>query len=388
MDDILKTIEGLTPNLIALRHDLHAHPELGFEEHRTAERVAEWLIRHGIEVRTGVAQTGVVGTLHGEQGEGACVAFRADMDALPIEEQNDLPYRSRHEGKMHACGHDGHTTILLGAAAVLAQYRHRLRGAVRFFFQPSEENVSGARVMLEEGVLVEMPPSWVIALHGKPSLPLGSIGVRAGAMMASADTFDIWLEGKGGHAALPHLSDDPVLAGAHLVQALHGIVGREFSQSNPVVLSVTQFHAGNAYNVLPQEAHLAGTVRCLREETRRYMAQRMREMVEAEARIWHVQSRFEWHAGAPVTVNAPAVAERIAQVAEQAFGRERVVWLEEPLMGAEDFAYFAQAVPSAMFFLGLGDVADLHTACFDFPDAVIAPGVEMFVRLAIGENEA
>lgn len=383
MDDILKTIEGLTPNLIALRHDLHAHPELGFEEHRTAERVAEWLIRHGIEVRTGVAQTGVVGTLHGEQGEGACVAFRADMDALPIEEQNDLPYRSRHKGKMHACGHDGHTTILLGAAAVLAQYRHRLRGAVRFFFQPSEENVSGARVMLEEGVLVEMPPSWVIALHGKPSLPLGSIGVRAGAMMASADTFDIWLEGKGGHAALPHLSDDPVLAGAHLVQALHGIVGRESSPGNPIVLSVTRFHAGNAYNVLPQEAHLAGTVRCLREETRRHMAQRIREIVEAEARLWHVQSRFEWHTGTPVTVNHPQVVERIAQVAEQAFGRERVVWLEEPLMGAEDFAYFAQAVPSAMFFLGLGDTADLHTACFDFPDSAITFGVQVFVRLAL-----
>lgn len=388
MDDIFETIEGLTPDLIALRHDLHAHPELGFEEHRTAERVAEWLIRHGIEVRTGVARTGVVGTLHGERGEGTCVAFRADMDALPIEEQSDLPYRSRHVGKMHACGHDGHTTILLGAAAVLAWFRHRLRGVVCFFFQPSEESVSGAKVMLGEGVLEEVPPKWVVALHGKPGLPLGSVGVRAGAMMASADTFDIWLTGKGGHAALPHLSDDPVLAGAHLVQALHGIVGRESSLGNPLVLSVTQFHAGNAYNVLPQEVHLAGTVRCLRDEMRHKIARRMHEMVEATARLWHVQSRFEWHTGAPVTVNHPQVVERIAHVAERAFGRERVVWLEEPLMGAEDFAYFTQAVPSAMFFLGLGDAADLHTACFNFPDAAIAPGVEMFVRLALGENEA
>lgn len=388
MDDIFEAIEGLTPELIALRHDLHAHPELGFEEHRTAERVAEWLTGHGIEVRTGVARTGVVGTLYGEQGEGACVAFRADMDALPIEEQNDLPYRSRHAGKMHACGHDGHTAILLGTAAVLAQYRHRLRGVVRFFFQPSEENVSGAKMMIEEGVLEEIPPTWVVALHGKPGLPLGSVGVRAGAMMASADTFDIWLEGRGGHAALPHLSDDPILAGAHLVQALHGIVGRESSPGNPLVLSVTQFHAGNAYNVLPQEVHLAGTVRCLREETRRYMAQRMREMVEAEARIWHVQSRFEWHTGAPVTVNHPQVVERIARVAERAFGHERVVWLEEPLMGAEDFAYFAQVVPSAMFFLGLEDAADLHAACFDFPDPGIEFGVKMFVGLALAESEA
>lgn len=388
MEDILETIERLKPELIALRHDLHAHPELGFEEHRTAERVAEWLARHGIEGHTGVAKTGVVGTLHGERGEGACVAFRADMDALPIEERNDVPYRSRHAGKMHACGHDGHTTILLGAAAVLAQYRHRLRGTVRFLFQPSEENVSGAKVMLEEGVLEEMPPKWVVALHGKPGLPLGSIGIRAGAMMASADTFDIWLTGKGGHAALPHLSDDPVLAGAHLVQALHGIVGRESSPGNPLVVSVTQFHAGNAYNVLPQEAHLAGTVRCLREETRRRMAQRMREVMEAEARLWHVQSRFEWHTGAPVTVNHPQVVEHIARVAEQALGQGRVVWLEEPLMGAEDFAYFAQVVPSAMFFLGLGDATDLHTAYFDFPDAGIEFGVKMFVGLALAESEA
>ncbi|MER3472891.1 MAG: amidohydrolase [Armatimonadota bacterium] len=383
MDAIIESIERLKPELVVLRHDLHAHPELGFEEHRTAQRVAEWLTGHGIEVRTGVARTGVVGTLRGEQGEGGCVAFRADMDALPIEEQNDLPYRSRHVGKMHACGHDGHTTILLGTAGVLAEQRHRLRGTVRFFFQPSEESVSGAKAMLEEGVLEEAPPRWVVALHGRPGLPLGSIGIRAGAIMASADTFDIWLTGRGGHAALPHLTDDPVLAGAHLVQALHGIVGRESSPGNPIVLSVTRFHAGNAYNVLPQEAHLAGTVRCLREESRRHMAQRIREIVEAETRLWHVQSRFEWHTGAPVTVNHPQVAERIAQVAEQVLGRERVVWLEEALMGAEDFAYFAQAVPSAMFFLGLGDTADLHTACFDFPDSAITFGVQMFVRLAL-----
>lgn len=387
MDDIRGTIQRLLPDLVALRHDLHAHPELGFEEHRTAERVAEWLARQGMEVCTGVARTGVVGTLRGEQGEGECVAFRADMDALPIQEQTDLPYRSRHTGKMHACGHDGHTTMLLGAAAVLAQYRHRLRGTVRFFFQPSEESVSGAKAMLEEGVLDEMRPKWMVALHGRPGMPLGSVGIRAGAIMASADTFDIWLMGRGGHAALPHLSDDPVLAGAHLVQALHGIVGRETSLGNPMVLSVTQFHAGNAYNVLPQEVHLAGTVRCLTEEMRAKASQRMREMVEATARLWHVQSRFEWHPGAPVTSNDPSVAERIAQVAEQAFGRERVVWLEEPLMGAEDFAYFAQAVPAAMFFLGLDDVADLHTACFDFPDTAIPFGVEMFVRLAVGGDD-
>jgi hippurate hydrolase len=370
---------------IALRHDLHAHPELAFEEHRTAGVVADYLGRYGLEVRTGVANTGVVGTLRGEAGEGLVVGFRADMDALPIEEQNDLPYRSRHPGKMHACGHDGHTTILLGAAAVLSRLRAQLRGTVRFYFQPAEESVSGAKAMLAEGVLQEMPPRWVVALHGRPGLPLGSVGIRAGAMMASADTFDIRLKGRGGHAALPHLTDDPIVAGAQLVQAMQTLVSRESAPADPVVLSITQFHAGNTYNVLPEEAHLAGTVRCLREATRGRVRQRMQQVAEAIAQTWHLEGRFDWHEGVPALWNNEEVTSRIAQVAERAFGKERVIWLEHPLMGAEDFAYFAQAVPSAMFFLGLGEVADWHTACFDFPDEAIAPGVEMFVRLALTE---
>jgi hippurate hydrolase len=338
-----------------------------------------------LEVRTGVANTGVVGTLRGEAGEGLVVGFRADMDALPIEEQNDLPYRSRHPGKMHACGHDGHTTILLGAAAVLSRLRAQLRGTVRFYFQPAEESVSGAKAMLAEGVLQEMPPRWVVALHGRPGLPLGSVGIRAGAMMASADTFDIRLKGRGGHAALPHLTDDPIVAGAQLVQAMQTLVSRESAPADPVVLSITQFHAGNTYNVLPEEAHLAGTVRCLREATRGRVRQRMQQVAEAIAQTWHLEGRFDWHEGVPALWNNEEVTSRIAQVAERAFGKERVIWLEHPLMGAEDFAYFAQAVPSAMFFLGLGEVADWHTACFDFPDEAIAPGVEMFVRLALTE---
>lgn len=383
MSKIRERVLQLEPDLIALRHDLHAHPELGFEEHRTASVVAVWLEKHRVEVRTGIAGTGVVGTLRGEAGDGAVVGFRADMDALPIEEQNDLPYRSRNPGKMHACGHDGHTTILLGAAAVLAQMRVQLRGAVRFYFQPAEEGVSGARAMLAEGVLQEMPPQWVVALHGRPGLPLGSIGIRAGAMMASADTFDIRLKGRGGHAALPHLTDDPIVAGAQLVQALQTLASRESAPSDPVVLSVTQFHAGNTYNVLPEEVHLAGTMRCLREESRGRVRQRIGQLVDAISQAWHLDGRLQWHEGVPVLWNDATVAERVARVAEEAFGKEGVIWLEHPLMGAEDFAYFALAVPSAMFFLGLGEVADWHTACFDFPDAAIARGVEMFVRLAL-----
>ncbi len=385
MSGIRQHMMRLQPELVALRHDLHAHPELGFEQHRTAGIVAEWLQRYGVEVRTGIAGTGVAGTLRGEAGEGAVVGFRADMDALPIEEQNDLPYRSQYPGKMHACGHDGHTTILLGAAAVLAPLRAQLRGTVRFYFQPAEESVSGAKAMLAEGVLQETPPQWVVALHGRPGLPLGSIGIRSGAMMASADTFDIWLRGRGGHAALPHLTDDPIVAGAQLVQALQSVVSRESAPSDPVVLSVTQFHAGNAYNVLPQEAHLAGTVRCLREETRGTARRRMEQMVDAIAQAWHLETQFEWHEGVPVLRNDESVVARIARVAEEACGKEQVLWLEHPLMGAEDFAHFAQAVPSAMFFLGLGEVADWHTACFDFPDEAIVPGVELFVRLALAE---
>ncbi|GIV17191.1 MAG: peptidase M20 [Armatimonadota bacterium] len=385
MNQIRERVLQLQSDLIALRHDLHAHPELGFEEYRTAGIVTDWLKKCGLEVRAGVAGTGVVGTLRGESGEGMVVGFRADMDALPIEEQNDLPYRSQYPGKMHACGHDGHTTILLGAAAVLAQLRAQLRGTVRFYFQPAEEGVSGAKAMLAKGVLQEMPPRWVIALHGRPGLPLGSVGVRAGAMMASADTFDIWLKGRGGHAALPHLTDDPIVAGAQLVQALQLLASRESAPSDPVVLSVTQFHAGNTYNVLPEEIHLAGTVRCLREESRSRVRQRTGQLVDAIAQAWHLAGRFEWHDGVPVLWNDQTVITRIARAAEEAFGREKVIWLEHPLMGAEDFACFAQAVPSAMFFLGLGEVADWHTACFDFPDEALAPGVEMFVRLALAE---
>lgn len=385
MDELRECVLQLQPDLVALRHDLHAHPELGFEEHRTAGIVAEWLARHGVEVQSRVAGTGVVGTLRGESGEGVAVGFRADMDALPIEEQNDLPYRSQHPGKMHACGHDGHTVILLGAAAVLARLRRRLCGVVRFYFQPAEEGVSGAKAMLAEGVLQEHPPRWVMALHGRPGLPLGSIGIRSGAMMASADTFDIRLKGRGGHAALPHITDDPIVAGAQLVQALQTLVSRESAPSDPVVLSVTQFHAGNTYNVLPQEACLAGTVRCLHEESRGRIRQRIEHLVAAVGRSWHLEGRFEWHEGVPVLQNDGGVVERIAQVVERAFGKERVVWLENPLMGAEDFAYFARTVPSAMFFLGLGEVADWHTPCFDFPDEAIAPGAELFVRLALAE---
>ena len=380
---IRQHIMELQSELIALRHDLHAHPELGFEEHRTADIVAQWLERWGIEVRTGVGGTGVVGTLHGEAAQGAVVGFRADMDALPIEEQNDLPHRSQIPGRMHACGHDGHTTILLGAAAVLAQRRTQLRTTVRFYFQPAEEGVSGAKAMLAEGVLEEMAPQWVVALHGRPGLPLGSIAIRTGAMMASADTFDIRLKGRGGHAALPHLTDDPVVAGAHIVQALQSLASRETMPSDPIVLSVTQFHAGNTYNVIPEEAHLAGTVRCLREETRERMRVRLEQIVQAAAQSWHLLGRFEWHEGVPTLWNNTEVVSRIAQVAESAFGREKVIWLEHPLMGAEDFAHFARTVPAAMFFLGLGDIPDWHSACFDFPDAAIAPGVEMFVRLAL-----
>ncbi len=388
MSVIRQHIAQLQSEWVALRHDLHAHPELGFEEHRTAGVVAEYLGRYGLEVRTGVAGTGVVGTLRGEAGEGAVVGFRADMDALPIEEQNNLPYRSRHPGKMHACGHDGHTAILLGAAAVLSHLRTQLRGTVHFYFQPAEESVSGAKAMLEAGVLQEMPPRWVVALHGRPGLPLGSVGIRAGAMMASADTFDIRLKGRGGHAALPHLTEDPIVAGAQLVQAMQTLVSRESAPSDPVVLSITQFHAGTTYNVLPEEAHLAGTVRCLREETRGRMRQRMEQVLEAMAQAWHLEGRFDWHEGVPALWNDENVTARIAQVAEWAFGKDRVIWLEHPLMGAEDFAYFAQAVPSAMFFLGLGEVADWHTACFDFPDEAIVSGVEMFARLALTELAA
>ncbi len=383
MDEIRHAIAQLLPELVAIRRDLHAHPELGFEEHRTAGIVADWLRRWGLEVRTGVGKTGVVGTLRGEAGEGDAVGFRADMDALPIEEANDLPYRSQHPGRMHACGHDGHTAILLGTAAVLSQFRRRLRGCVRFYFQPAEEGVSGARAMLADGVLDELRPEWVVALHGRPGVPVGSIALRAGAMMASADTFDIQLRGRGGHAALPHLTDDPIVAGAHLVQALQTIASRESSAANPVVLSVTQFHAGNTYNVLPTEAHLSGTVRCLREESRAQVRERMAQMVQATAEAWHVQGEFVWHEGVPVLYNDEAVVRKVAQVASQALGAERVQWMEHPLMGAEDFACFAQAVPSAMFLLGLGDVADWHTPCFDFNDDAIASGVEVFVNIAL-----
>lgn len=379
-DTLRKAIDAIETEMIEMRHHLHQNPELSFQEEKTAALVAERLRQLGLTVQTGVGGHGVVATLQGAR-PGRTLAIRADMDALPIQEQSGLPYCSRQPGVMHACGHDGHTTMLLGTAKTLTALREEMAGNVRFIFQPAEEVVGGAHRMCEEGVMDGVDA--VIALHGWPQIGLGQIGVRSGAMMASADTFDIRIQGQGAHAAYPHLSVDPIVVGAQVVTALQTLVSRETDPNDPVVVTVGQFHAGTAYNIIPGTAHLAGTVRTLSNETRRSMPDRIRRVVEGVCAAARASCEFAYHEGTPPVMNDPAVNNLIAEVGREALGEENVLTIPHPSMGAEDFAVYLDYAPGAMFRLGLGETSPIHTPTFNFEDRALPVGVEIFCRVAL-----
>jgi amidohydrolase len=358
---LIESVRPLQSKLTAIRRDIHAHPELAFEERRTAELVARHLEALGIETHRGIGGTGVVGVVRGRRGLRA-IGLRADMDALPITERNEFAHKSTIQGCMHACGHDGHTTMLLGAAEALAA-RRDFDGTVYLIFQPAEEGEGGAPAMIADGLFERFPMEAVFGMHNWPGMEAGSFAVHAGPVMASADRFDIRFTGVGAHAAMPHLGVDPVVAGAAFVQAAQTLVSRVLDPIDAGVVSVTQFHAGEAYNVIPDRAELCGTVRTFSAEVRDRLERGLRQVAEGIAQSHGVQVDFEFRRGYPPTVNTVAEATLCAEAARAVAGPERVFTDRRPSMGAEDFAYFLQEKPGAYVWVGNGPgEGGLHAA--------------------------
>jgi hippurate hydrolase len=377
-----RLLDELTPRLIKVRQDLHAHPELAFAEQRTADVVAAFLEEAGVEVTRGLARTGVVGTLRAGSGRGA-IALRADMDALPLQELNDVEHRSRHAGRMHACGHDGHVAMLLGAAQALAATR-RFSGTVQLVFQPAEEMAGGGLAMIEDGLFERFPVDAAFALHNWPGLDVGHVAVRPGPMMAGADLFEIRVRGQGSHAAMPHQGRDVVLAGAALVQALQSLVARNVNPQDAAVVSVTRFQSGHGDNVLPDEAVLGGTVRMLDAGVRELLRTGLERVCRGIATAHDVDVSLDFKAGYPPTINAADPAALASRVARELFGPGQVHDELPASMGAEDFAFMAERVPACYAWLGNGPAAGgcvLHNPRFDFNDEIIPLGVRYWVRL-------
>jgi amidohydrolase len=373
-------IKSFADDLVAIRRDFHAHPELGFEEVRTSGIVAEELARYGIAVHRGIGGTGVVGVLEGRTGSGRRIALRADMDALPIEEETNLPYRSTVPGKMHACGHDGHTTMLLGAARYLAETRD-FDGTALFVFQPAEEGQGGARAMIADGLFETFPCDEIYAIHNQPNGPHGKIKLRPGPAMAAADFFDIRITGRGAHAAQPQQGIDPIVVGSTLVQALQSIVSRNADPLKSAVLSITQFHAGAAYNVIPEGAHITGTVRTFDADLRTLVTTRIREIAKGIAAAYGATIDVDIRDVFSVLMNSPEHAAAAADVARELFGPEGVDDQSKPRMGSEDFADMVARVPGAYAWIGSTPGPGLHNASFDFDDSIIPLGSAFLARL-------
>ena len=377
-----RSIAAMHDEIIAWRRDLHAHPELQFDVHRTAASVAEKLKAFGCdEVVPGIGQTGVVGVIRGrKQGSGKVIGLRADMDALPIEEETNLPYRSTMPGKMHACGHDGHTAMLLGAAKHLADTRD-FDGTAVVIFQPAEEGGGGGREMVKDGLMDRFGIAEVYGMHNLPGLAAGTFALRPGPIMAAADRFKILVEGKGAHAAWPHTGIDPVLVGAHIVTQAQSIVSRNVDPIKSAVLSICVFRAGETDNVIPQTAELAGTVRTLDEKVRDQVEERFRQIVEGTAALHGATVTISYLRNYPVTSNHAGPTAFAASVATDVAGADNVDGNTPPMMGAEDFSFMLNARPGAFIFIGNGESANLHHPAYDFNDAVIPTGTLYWVRL-------
>jgi hippurate hydrolase len=370
-------------DLRAIRHDLHAHPELAFEEKRTAGIVARELARLGYQVMQGLGTTGVVGTLtHGDGRKS--IGLRADMDALPIQEATGLPYQSRTARKMHACGHDGHTTVLLGAARYLAETCH-FDGTVHLIFQPAEENIGGAKRMIEEGLFRRFPCDGVFAFHNMPGFSTGQFAVRPGTIMAAVDTARAVISGPGGHGAIPHEAVDPIVAGAAVVSALQTIVSRNIDPAEPAVVTVGAFNAGIACNIIPESATLEISVRSCSDKVRRKLAERVPQIIKGVAEAHGCAASVDYEFGYPATVNRADETAFARSVAAEIQGPHPTVDLEAPMMISEDFAYMLEAVPGCYFMLGNGIGARqpmLHSPDYDFNDELLVTGAAMFGRLA------
>jgi amidohydrolase len=381
---IVNRVADLQPDIQAWRRDLHQHPELLYDVHRTAAFVAERLREFGCdEVATGLGRTGVVGVIKGRKpgggGDIKVIGLRADMDALPIEEETNLAYTSKTPGKMHACGHDGHTAMLLGAARYLAETRNFAGDAV-VIFQPAEEGGAGAAAMIKDGLMDRFAIDQVYGMHNVPGVPIGSFAIRTGPIMAATDAIDIRIEGVGGHAARPHKCIDSVLVGAQLITALQSIVSRTVDPLDSAVVSMCEFHAGNARNVIPQTAELRGTIRTLTPEVRELVEKRVREVVAGVAQITGAKIDLVYERGYPVTVNHASQTGVATQVAREIAGDANVHEMP-PMMGAEDFAYMLEARPGAFIFCGNGNSAGLHHPAYNFNDEAIVFGTSYWIKL-------
>ncbi|MEM7210881.1 MAG: M20 aminoacylase family protein [Pseudomonadota bacterium] len=383
MQPIPNSIAAMLPELTEWRRDFHQHPEICYEEVRTSQVIQEKLAEFGMDqIEAGLGKTGVVGVLHGKNGPGRPILLRTDMDALPMPEETGLEHASVNDGKMHACGHDGHMTMLLGAAKHLAETRN-FDGTVYFCFQPAEEGGAGAQAMIEDGLFEKFPAEEVYGMHNWPGVKAGSFAVRPGPVMAAADEFNITVRGQGGHAAQPHTTRDPIVAGAQIVSALQSIVARKVDPLKPAVVSVTKFQAGTAHNIIPDDALIAGTMRSFHEEVAEQIIAEMRLICEQVSAAMGVTATLETSDIAyPATVNDEKLSEFSKNVLLDLVGEENVDLDRPPTMGGEDFAFMARAKPGSFVFIGTGeDVAPLHTTKYDFNDEVSPIGVAYWTKL-------
>jgi hippurate hydrolase len=379
---VLETINGFHHDLTAIRQDIHAHPEIGFTEHRTSDLVARELAALGIEVHRGVGGTGLVGVLTRGNGPGA-IGLRADMDALPIEEANDLPYRSQTKGVMHACGHDGHTTMLLGAARYLAK-EGKFNGTVNFIFQPAEEGLGGARAMIADGLFERFPCDYVFGMHNRPGLEIGKFAIRPGAMMAGGGFFDIKVLGRGSHGARPEESVDPVLTACHIVSALQSVVSRNVPPIDTAVLSVTSVVSGDAYNVVPQTALIRGTARAFKTEIMNLVEESMKRVATGIAAGFGATVECDFRYLFAPTLNDPAQTAEFVDAAAAMVGADNVTADGPLIMGSEDFSFMLEKVPGAYINIGNGDTVGsnpVHNPSYNFNDEALPLGAALFATL-------
>ena len=377
-------IDGMKDWLVEIRRTIHRHPELGFEEVETSKLISEWLQKFGLEVKRGMAKTGVVGLLKGKK-PGRTIAIRADMDALPMDEINQVPYASQIKGKMHACGHDAHVAILLGVAKFFSSIPDQVKGNIKWVFQPAEEGGAGGRIMVEEGVLENPKVDAIFGAHVFPFLPVGKVGVYEREGLAAADRFTIKIIGKGGHAATPHVSKDPILAAGHLITQIHSIVSRNINPLDSGVVTIGKVSGGTAFNIIPDEVELLGTVRSLRPQVREELKNRIEQVIQGVVGSFGMDYRLDFEYGYPVLINNSEMSKLVASACSKGIGKENVEVLK-PSMGAEDFAYYLEKVPGAYFRLGCrneekGMIHPYHSSLFDIDEEVLPFGVEMFVRI-------
>lgn len=376
----MSTIPELKQDMIAWRHHIHAHPETAFEEKNTTHFIIEKLQSFGItELFTDFAPTGVVGLIHGKK-PGRYIALRADIDALDIVEENNIEYRSTIRGKMHACGHDGHTATLLGVAKYLSEHRD-FTGTVVVIFQPAEENEGGARVMVENGLFDKLPIEAVYGIHNQPNMNLNHFYINHGPMMASYDVFEIKVTGQGAHAAAPHLGKDTILTATQIVNALQSIVSRNLDPISSLVISVTQIHSGDTWNVLPQQAVIRGTVRSFSAQVQDLAENRIKQIASGIAATFDAKAEVDYQRRYPATINYPTQADIAIEAAKKVVGQDNIVVDPQPSMGSEDFAFMLQKIPGVYVWLGAGKGANLHNPAYNFNDEVLTTGAQYFVEI-------